>query len=164
PGLRQAMSVAANVSLVDCYPTILDCLGIPMSEEDKDLPGTSLLPLAGGDEWPARDAFGEYHAMGSRNGVFMIRGDRYKYVEYIGQVPQLFDLREDPGELTDLADDPRYRSVIEECRASLREICDPDTVNHHAREDQARRIEELGGPDAVRARAVRFSHTPAPGE
>jgi len=38
----------------------------------------------------------------------VIRGERFKYVHFAGLQPLLFDLREDPDELVDRADDPAY--------------------------------------------------------
>ncbi len=45
----------------------------------------------------------------------------------------------------------------------LRGICDPAEVNARAFADQARRIAELGGEEAVR-KAGDYPCTPAPGE
>lgn len=48
----------------DLFPTIIEAVGAGMSEADTDLPTVSLWPAISGSETP-RDAFAEYHAMGS---------------------------------------------------------------------------------------------------
>ena len=48
---------------------------------------------------------------------YMLRTERWKYVEFDGFRPQLFDLESDPGELVDLGDDPAHVAV----RAELHE-------------------------------------------
>ena len=106
--------------------------------------------------------FGEYHAIGSVTGYFMIRGDRYKYVHYVGYPPQLFDLRADPDERVDLGTDARYADVRASCLAELRSVCDPDAVNAAAFAAQRQLIERHGGLDSVLAGGFQIPFTPAP--
>ena len=73
-----------NVSIVDCFPSVLDCVGVPLEEEDADLPGTSLWPIATGESKPDRIAFSEYHALFSTVGNYMVKDDRYKLIYYAG--------------------------------------------------------------------------------
>jgi choline-sulfatase len=164
PGIPAGKVVPYNISLVDCYPTILECVGVPLRPDDSDLPGTSLFPIAKGESAPDRTAFSEYHAIGSKSGIFMIRNRRYKYVEYVGDQPQLFDLEDDPGELRDLAADPEFGDVLAACVRELREICDPVEVDRRAKADQEQKIEENGGREAVRAEGFKIAYTPAPSE
>lgn len=49
--------------------------------------------------------------------AYMVRTGRHKYVYYEGFRPQLFDLQEDPDELTDLGDAPGHETT----RAELHE-------------------------------------------
>jgi choline-sulfatase len=164
PDLPAGSVVDTPVSLVDCFPTILECAGVPPSPDDGDLPGTSLFRAAGGEDGRGT-VFSEYHAASSSTGYFMIRGRHYKYVEYVGEPPQLFDLADDPGELRDLGCDPRYRDVVDRCAAELRRICDPEDVDRLAHRDQRRKMDEHGGEAAIRARGPRFNYgTPAPAQ
>lgn len=91
--------------------------------------------------------------------MFMLRQDRWKLVVYPGYQSQLYDLQDDPGETRDLGSDPAFASVLGELMAAMRTIADPDQVNAQAFADQATRIEELGGRDAIRAMPG-FDHTP----
>ena len=55
------------VSLVDSFPTILDCVGAPLHPEDRNLPGHTLLDIARG-QGPRRVVLSEYHAAGAATG------------------------------------------------------------------------------------------------
>jgi choline-sulfatase len=162
PGVPAGVVSDDVVSLIDCYPTILDCVGIPTSNEDAGIRGSSLFGVIAEPLRSERIAFGEYHAEGSQRGVFMIRGSRYKYVEYIDATPQLFDLSADPDELHDLAGTPPYAEVLEACAKELRTICDPVVVDRQARDAQRQKIDEHGGEAAIRRLGYQIPYTPAP--
>jgi choline-sulfatase len=164
PDLPKGKTVEQNISLVDCFPTILESVGAELTEEDRDIPGISLFPLAKGEAVPQRTIFSEYHASSSLTGVFMIRDDRYKYVHYIDYPPQLFDLKEDPHELDDKASNPDYVNVMQACEAKLRGIVNPEMVNANAKEDQQVRLEKHGGREHILAQGFKIPYTPAPGQ
>lgn len=149
------------VTLVDGFPTIIDCVGAPRHPEDADLPGNSLFDIARGLTHP-RDVFSEYHASGAVTGAFMLRRGSLKYIHYSGMEPQLFDLRTDPREERDLAADPDYAGPRRECDQALRAILDPDATDALAFRDQAARIEEVGGREKILA-GGNYGYTPPPG-
>jgi choline-sulfatase len=155
-----ARVISTPASHVDVYPFIMECVGAQVPDDDGH-PGYSLFGLANGGE-PPRTVLSEYHGMGSTTGAFMIRNGRYKYVHYVSYAPQLFDLARDPEELTDLAPDPAYGSVLDECRALLYRICDPDEVDRRAKGRQRELLERNGGRDAVIARGD-LGFSPPPG-
>ena len=64
-----------------------------------------------------------------------------------------------PSEATDLADSPGHVGIRRELEQRLREIVDVDVANERAFQDQRRRIEALGGVEAVRAWGD-FGYTP----
>lgn len=114
------------VESIDLIPTFMELAGCE-SLPDHWLEGRSLAPLLHGEadvNW--RDAaFCEcdYAVRHARNTLsrgpedcrsFMIRTDDWKFILYEGFRPQLFDLKNDPGELVDLGDDPTYESVRHE--------------------------------------------------
>ncbi len=150
------------LSLVDCFPTVLEAVGAVPASVDADLPGESLWAIA---QAPDRDRtiFSEYHAVGSRNAIFMLRDARYKYVHYMGDPPQLFDLEHDPQELSDLASSPAHQPILRRFEQQLRAMLDPEAVNDRAKADQRARIAMFGGETAVRARGA-FDNSPVPGE
>jgi choline-sulfatase len=150
--------VETPVSLVDCYRTVLETVGCPVSEDDLALPSRSLWEVLAG-RVPDRNVLSEYHAAGSITGTFMIRHGRWKYIHHVGFRPELYDLEADPGETTDLAERPDTAPVLAECRAALLRICDPDAVTTEAFADQRRRIALHGGRDAVMQRGD-YGYTP----
>jgi choline-sulfatase len=162
PGIPAGRRVATPVSLVDAYPTIIEAVGEPLTDEERALPGRSLRGiLEGGDA--DRTVFSEYHAVGSLTGIFMVRFGRYKYVHYEAYRPQLFDLDADPMETRDLVLSGAHEAVIAEGERRLRAVCDPARVSEQAFDDQERRIIEFGGREAVLTRGS-YPYTPAPGE
>ena len=162
PGVPAGQVSDDPVSLVDCHPTILEAVGVDPDEQDGELPGRSLWSIADGQ--PLGLAAGsEYHAGGMTCGSFMIRHGRYKYIHYVGEPPQLFDLERDPMELVDLADDPESAEVLQRMESLLRDMRDPDEVDSRAKSDQSELVSSHGGRDAVLARGT-FVNSPVPGE
>lgn len=161
-GIAAGKRVATPVTLVDGFPTILECVGARPAAEDADLPGRSLLAIASEADDEDRVAFSEYHAAASITANFMVRKGRYKLVTFVGMEPHLFDMEADPDETTNLAADPAYASVLAEMDAALRAICDPEEVDRRARADQAATIERHGGREAIIARGD-FGYSPPPG-
>jgi arylsulfatase A-like enzyme len=109
---------------LDLFPTICDYAGV---EAGSDLPGTSLRTLVEGgraSSWRAYLAsetrFSDvWRGLGTEGR--MIRTSRYKYVVYSWGAyrEQLFDLESDPGEMTNLAVEKRYYSLLENHRRFL---------------------------------------------
>jgi choline-sulfatase len=140
------------VSLIDMYPTILDCAGLdPALAEDR--PGRSLADIAAGPPEPQRLVFSEYHAMASPAAAYMLRRGRYKYHHYAGPYsPEMFDLQNDPAECVDISNDPSVSSIRCEFENILAEILDPTETDVRAKADQRALVERFGGPEAVFAR------------
>lgn len=161
PEVPQGVACTEPVSLVDCFPTIVDCVGMKPDPADRDLPGSSLFDVVAGIA-PSRTVMSEYHAAGSATGAFMIRKGRFKYVYYVGMPAQLFDLEADPYERRDLAMEAGYRGLAADCEAALRKVVDPEAADRLARQDQAAKIAALGGREAILAKGS-FGYSPVPG-
>jgi choline-sulfatase len=165
PGIARGLVCHEPVSLVDAFPTIVECVGATVHPDDRDLPGASLFEVARGtinSGSPSRTILSEYHAAGAATGAFMIRKGRFKYVYYAGMPPQLFDLDADPQEARDLGTDPGYTGLVAQCEAELRRVVDPDAADALAKADQRARIAAFGGREAIIARGS-FGYSPAPG-
>ena len=93
----------------------------------------------------------------------MLRDRQYKYVHYVNEPPQLFNLVTDPDECRDLAMNPNHQSILHDFDQRLNQILDPVAANEQAHQDQAECIERNGGETAVRARGA-FDNSPVPGE
>lgn len=155
--------VCTNVSLIDCFPTIVDAVGAEPSAGDRGLPGTSLWELAEQPDQP-RTVFSEYHTVYSQSAAYMIRDERYKYVHFVDHRPQLFDLQEDPDELRDIAADEGYADILRTMDRQFRAILDPEAIDQEAKADQRRRLDAAGGVNAVLAAGNKIPYTPAPDE
>lgn len=160
PGIPEGFVCREPVSLVDAFPTVLECAGVPAEPADHDLPGTSLFEVARGAK-PRQPAFSEYHATGSVTGAFMIRYGAFKYIHYVGLPPQLFNLEVDPWEARDLASEPGYQGLVADCEAELRRIVNPEAADEQAHRDQAVKAEEFGGREAIIAKGT-YGYSPAP--
>lgn len=131
PGSRR---IQGNASLVDIMPTLLDAASIA---PPSGLPGSSLWGAIQGEGRLGHDVFSEYHAQGMLDGVFMLKRGDWKYIYYAGDhQPQLFNVRDDPGEFRDLVQDPACADVRAELHQALLATCDPDQVDIRAKRDQ----------------------------
>lgn len=161
PDIPKGKVAEQCVSLVDVFPTVLDCVGAKPKPEDAALPGVSLLEIARGERTEDRPVFSEYHAVGFDRGVFMLRRREWKLIYYVGYEPQLFNLHDDPGETKDLASDPAHREIRLQMEAELRKICDPEEVDRRAKTEQQALLERHGGREAVIEKGF-FSYSPVP--
>ena len=113
---------------VDIVPTLLDALGIAAPAHR--LEGASLIPLLHGKAAPAWREFTyselDYSYRHARPALgksvhecraFSLRDARWRYVYWLGEREQLFDLQADPQELQDLGADETTAAV----RAQLRD-------------------------------------------
>lgn len=161
PDVPAGKTVQTPVSLVDCYPTILEAMGVAATAPETDLPGESLWSIA---QEPDRERtiFSEYHAAGSRHGIYMLCDGHHKYIEYLHEPTQLFDLDTDPEECVNLVDSPSHQAVRLRFAQTLRDLVDPDAVDALAKADQAAKVAAFGGEDAVLQRGL--SNSAIPGE
>lgn len=104
---------------IDTIPTLLDWLG---QELPRHLDGQSLVPhiRADGRAVPREAIQWEYHFREMAGGLGLqrrqcmmsvYRDNAFKHVWMPGQPPVLIDMKNDPGEMTNLAGDPAYRDV-----------------------------------------------------
>jgi arylsulfatase A-like enzyme len=100
---------------LDLIPTLCDYAGI---EPPPGLSGRSVRALAEGREV---DAWRDQVAVESRAGR-MLRTDRFKYNVYESgrHREQLINLANDPGEMINLAENPKYKDVLTDHRKRLR--------------------------------------------
>ena len=162
PDIPAGKVVEDGVSLIDIFPTVLECMGVDPLPEDKKLPGISLLEWTKTDKEPLnRPIFAEYHCVGSEHGIYMLRQGDYKLIYYVTHQPQLFNLKEDPHELHDLAPDPAYADTLSRLEGLLREICDPEKVSKQAKQEQSALLEKHGGKEKVLQHEV-VSYSPIP--
>jgi len=142
PGVPASRVCATNVNLVDIAPTLLAAAGLGA---DPSLPGRCLVDIAGAADDPGREAFSEYHAVGSPSAAYMLHHGRWAYHHYVGYAPELFDLQADPLQQHDLAADTAHAPVLAQMAARLRQRLDPQAIDAHAKRDQAELVARFGG-------------------
>jgi choline-sulfatase len=161
PGVPRANTSGTPVTLVDGHPTILQAAKVAPLGDERPRPGRSWINTANAPDDMERIAFAEYHAMGASSAAFLVRRGRFKLHHYVGFQPELFDLDADPDEMTNLATDPRFASVLTDLETALCTIVDPEQVDRQAKADQAALVERFGGPDKA-AELGTIAETPVP--
>lgn len=120
------------VEAIDIVPTLLDAVGGNAEDQSHRLEGRSLLPFLHGEK-PAswrKHAISEYDYsvlpvaaklnIAPRDArLFMVANKKWKYMYAPGFRPMLFDLENDPLELTDLGADPDYAAARQEMQDVL---------------------------------------------
>ncbi len=95
------------VSLLDLYPTLVSLCGLP---ENTHLDGQDLAPIM----WNTKSLVTPPTLISWKYGNFAVRSNDWRYIQYRDGSEELYDHRTDPLELTNLALDPTYASIIEE--------------------------------------------------
>lgn len=113
------------VQNLDFAETFLDAAGVNIPA---DMQGESLLPLFEGNNSNWRDAiyyhYYEYPGIHAVKRHYGISTDRYKLIHFYHDVDEweLYDLENDPHEMTNQIDNPRYLQVREELKKRLAEL------------------------------------------
>jgi len=115
PGIASGGRCTKPAELLDMYPTLLELCDLP---ENKQLEGHSLVPQlkdANAErEWPAITT----HNKGNHG----IRSEDWRYITYADGTEELYDMRKDPNEWTNLAKNPKYAAVIAQHRKWIPKI------------------------------------------
>ncbi|MGC9450241.1 MAG: sulfatase-like hydrolase/transferase [Oceanipulchritudo sp.] len=115
PGIPENSTRDAFVYLMDIYPTLCDCIGIPIPETVEGMSFKGILDDTAASQ---RDAL--YLAYEDR--IRAIKDHTFKYIRYrtdSGVVEQLFNLKEDPLEIKNLAANPAFAGVLADYRSRL---------------------------------------------
>lgn len=114
PGIQANKKLDTMVYLQSAFATTCEMAGI---ETPETVQFPSLKPLLTGEKKRLyHSVYGAY-----RNFQRMVRTEKYKLIRYpdVGEV-QLFDIENDPWEITDLAENPKYASTVKQLDIELR--------------------------------------------
>jgi arylsulfatase A-like enzyme len=118
PSEAKGKTSDALATNLDFPSTFLDWAGLEIPTQYQ---GRSLVPITTGDkpeDWRT-ETYHEHFAERKRIPAFEgLRGDRYKYVRYVdhGNQEFLHDLKTDPNELVNLANDPKHSETLAKFR------------------------------------------------
>jgi len=114
------------ITNADFAPTILGLAGI---DAPADMQGTSFQEILEGGEpenWRTSVYYHyfEYPAVHSVKRHYGIRTEKYKLIHFYYDIDEweLYDLENDPGEMTNLADDPDQAAVLDEMKLELERL------------------------------------------
>ncbi len=114
PGIPKGESDAL-VYLLDLYPTVCELVGADIPE---GLDGKSLAPVIKGEQAGVRDSL----FLAYKEFMRAVRDERWKLIRYPHiNKNQLFDLENDPDEMTNLADDPMHAPQVERLMGLMKE-------------------------------------------
>lgn len=126
------------VSNIDVTPTLCDIAGISMEEVQPWTEGESLLPYTTGAKRTSAVAM-EYAAEASYAPLVSLRQGDWKFNRCALDPDQLFNLADDPHELTNLAQNLEYGEIMSEFSNQANQRWNLSAFDEAIRESQARR-------------------------
>lgn len=134
--------VSQNVSLIDLMPTMLDAAkGEAFDDYANPIHGRSLVAALGGDTSAMTDtAISEFAADGSTGPSRMVRQGPWKLMWLEGVDTLLYNVKDDPNERTNLADDPAHAETRQQLEKVLFDGFDPDGLRETIATSQRRRL------------------------
>jgi choline-sulfatase len=106
----------APVSQVAVLPTLAELCGVPVRAKLDD---TSFVPqLRNPKQARSAPVFAEYN-LGNKNAKYMIRDGDLKFSFWTHDIAELYDLRNDPDELVNLALDRKHDATVRRLKEKL---------------------------------------------
>lgn len=117
PGKRPAVC-KSFVELIDLYPTVAELAGLSISPH---LQGKSLVKTLDNPEHAVRDmAF----SVSQGGKTFLLRDENWAYIQYNEDASagiELFDMKKDPQQFTNLALDDDYSIIVDDFQSKLKQ-------------------------------------------
>lgn len=130
PGVAKGAVTDVTASLIDMYPTFVEMCGLPAPAQN--LEGVSLkATLAKPAEAVDRDVFLPY----MDPGEFAVINKDWRYISYGKDGEELYDLKADPNEWENLANDANYEETKTLLRKSAPRQFAPHAPKRNARKD-----------------------------
>ncbi|QDV51273.1 sulfatase [Gimesia fumaroli] len=125
PGKKPAVCDSL-AELLDLYPTLSSLCGLKVPE---NIQGKNLAPLLDNPSLRVRDAAFSVDPRGKGNRGFLLRDDRWAYIQYKEDASagaELYDMEKDPQQFTNLVGKPEYALTVavfqERLAAKLKDI------------------------------------------
>lgn len=117
PLIKEPQKISGLAGLIDIFPTVLDCLGIPYPENQ--VQGHSLLPLMRGGKNARRYAFASEFDLIAKQNRMAVRDASWKLICTGNKNPrcELYYLPDDPLERVNLAD--KHPEKVSELRETI---------------------------------------------
>jgi len=112
PGFKKNAKTESIVELLDIYPTLCELAGIQTPEH---VEGKSMVTLLRDPEQDWKKPAYTKHG----GGISVATSD-YSYTEWGSKERMLFDLKKDPDENINVAEDPNYKEVVKELSANIK--------------------------------------------
>jgi N-acetylglucosamine-6-sulfatase len=125
PGaIRPNSTVDEPITNVDLAPTLLDYAGL---KAPSTMQGMSLKPILDGNKKKIRNAvLHEYYVdlVHAIPRTLCVRTKDFKYITYpdIDDIDEMYDLKNDPHELKNISQDPKYAARKNELKAELKKL------------------------------------------
>lgn len=135
PGMSGGIKNANPAEFVDVYPTLCELNGLPVPAY---LDGKSLVPALQDAKAKIKDFAISQYPRGAGKGAretmgYSLRNNQYRYTEWVGnffntakpfknadvKAAELYDYVNDPNETKNLANDPKFKKVVDELAAQL---------------------------------------------
>jgi len=111
-GFKPGRRCEVPVSLLDLYPSLLEMCSLPRRE---NLEGESLVPLLSN---PERD-WNKIVVSSVGRGSHSVFTKDWRYIHYFDGSEELYDLKADPKEWFNLANDNRYKKIKEKLKKAI---------------------------------------------
>ncbi|TXE11144.1 sulfatase [Algoriphagus aquimarinus] len=116
PGKKPAITNSFT-ELIDLYPTLAELAGL---DYPKGIQGKSLMPILENPRKKVRE-FAFSVTQGGKS--FLVRTDKWAYIQYdedAGSGMELYDMKKDPNQFTNLAMNPAFENVVTDLQKKLK--------------------------------------------
>ena len=159
PGRNLPPRIAAPVSLLDILPTVAEIAGLPGQVMASGLEGKSLFRRI--DSIAAEQCvYAEHLDGGTRAPRVMLRRGDLKIVQSLAYPTQLYNLSDDPHELTNLAEHPDWQAITQSLLDQVNALWDLDKLKCDIIDNQ--RIRQLLMRSLSKGARHSWEHYPDP--
>ena len=124
PGIFKGANVDATVSLMDMFPTLTELCGLADSQK-RD--GESLVPVL---KKPSSAKERDVLLPGMEPEEYAVINSQWRYIRYADGTEELYNVKQDPNEWDNRANNPEFEGVKQELRASAPQTFADPGPNH----------------------------------